>query len=90
VSPWGGCRIAGSFTQIQHYVAPNLGCSPDGVLTTESVRDALGALRRPRADLHVGACARIFDQPVDGVWVTDQFGVVADLAVPTRTPTVVS
>jgi endonuclease/exonuclease/phosphatase family metal-dependent hydrolase len=32
--------------------------------------------------LHVGACARIFDQPVDGVWATDHFGVVADLAVP--------
>jgi endonuclease/exonuclease/phosphatase family metal-dependent hydrolase len=40
--------------------------------------------------LEVAACARIFDQPVDGVWATDHFGVVADLAVPTSTPTVIS
>jgi endonuclease/exonuclease/phosphatase family metal-dependent hydrolase len=40
--------------------------------------------------LDVAACVRIFDQPVDGVWATDHFGVAADLAVPTRTPTVVS
>jgi endonuclease/exonuclease/phosphatase family metal-dependent hydrolase len=40
--------------------------------------------------LDVAACARIFDQPLDGVWATDHFGVVANLAVPTRTPTVVS
>jgi endonuclease/exonuclease/phosphatase family metal-dependent hydrolase len=40
--------------------------------------------------LDVVACARIFDQPVDSVWATDHFGVVADLAVPTRTPTVIS
>ncbi|HZD70939.1 MAG TPA: hypothetical protein VFA45_19190 [Actinomycetes bacterium] len=33
--------------------------------------------------LDVAACARIFDQPVDGVWASDHFGVVADLAVPT-------
>jgi len=27
---------------------------------------------------------RIFDEPVDGVWASDHFGVVADLALPTR------
>jgi endonuclease/exonuclease/phosphatase family metal-dependent hydrolase len=40
--------------------------------------------------LDVAACRRIFDQPVDGVWATDHFGVAADLVVPPRTPTVVS
>lgn len=25
---------------------------------------------------------RIFDQPVDGVWASDHFGLVADLALP--------
>jgi endonuclease/exonuclease/phosphatase family metal-dependent hydrolase len=34
--------------------------------------------------LEVSACARIFDEPVDGVWASDHFGVAADLAVPTR------
>jgi hypothetical protein len=33
--------------------------------------------------LDVRACKRIFDKPVDGVWASDHFGVVADLAVPT-------
>ena len=32
--------------------------------------------------LDIAACARIFDQPVDGVWASDHFGVVAELAVP--------
>lgn len=34
--------------------------------------------------LEISACARIFDEPVDGVWASDHFGLVADLAVPTR------
>jgi endonuclease/exonuclease/phosphatase family metal-dependent hydrolase len=34
--------------------------------------------------LEVSTCARIFDEPIDGVWASDHFGVVADLAVPTR------
>lgn len=34
--------------------------------------------------LGVRACERIFDEPVDGVWASDHFGVVADLAVPPR------
>jgi hypothetical protein len=33
--------------------------------------------------LAVTTCARLFDRPVDGVWASDHFGVVADLAVPT-------
>jgi endonuclease/exonuclease/phosphatase family metal-dependent hydrolase len=40
--------------------------------------------------LEVAWCARTFDQPVDSVWASDHFGVVADLAVPAATPTVVS
>lgn len=40
--------------------------------------------------LDVAACARIFDQPLDGVWATDHFGVVADLALPKATPGVSS
>ncbi|MBG0561375.1 endonuclease/exonuclease/phosphatase family protein [Actinoplanes aureus] len=30
--------------------------------------------------LRVTGCRRVFDQPVDGVWASDHFGVVADLA----------
>jgi endonuclease/exonuclease/phosphatase family metal-dependent hydrolase len=36
--------------------------------------------------LAVSECTRIFDEPVDGVWASDHFGVVADLAVPTARP----
>ena len=32
--------------------------------------------------LEVTACERIFDKPVYGVWASDHFGVVADLAIP--------
>ena len=32
--------------------------------------------------LDVKACARIFEKPVDGVWGSDHFGLVADLAQP--------
>lgn len=32
--------------------------------------------------LEISSCARIFDEPIDGVWASDHFGVVADLAVP--------
>jgi endonuclease/exonuclease/phosphatase family metal-dependent hydrolase len=34
--------------------------------------------------LEVSSCARIFDEPIDGVWASDHFGVVADLAVPAQ------
>jgi hypothetical protein len=37
--------------------------------------------------LVVTACERIFDKPVDGVWASDHFGVVADLAIPGLSPT---
>jgi endonuclease/exonuclease/phosphatase family metal-dependent hydrolase len=34
--------------------------------------------------LEISVCARIFDDPINGVWASDHFGLVADLAVPTR------
>jgi endonuclease/exonuclease/phosphatase family metal-dependent hydrolase len=34
--------------------------------------------------LQVRDCRRIFDEPVDGVWASDHFGVVADLTLPDR------
>lgn len=36
--------------------------------------------------LSVQRCDRVLDQPVDGVWASDHFGVVADLAVPDHPP----
>jgi hypothetical protein len=32
--------------------------------------------------LDIAACARIFDEPIDGVWASDHFGLIADLAKP--------
>jgi endonuclease/exonuclease/phosphatase family metal-dependent hydrolase len=37
--------------------------------------------------LEVTSCERIFDEAVDGVWASDHFGVVADLAIPGTSPT---
>ncbi len=34
--------------------------------------------------LDIAACDRIFDTPVEGVWASDHFGLVADLAMPER------
>jgi endonuclease/exonuclease/phosphatase family metal-dependent hydrolase len=34
--------------------------------------------------LEITACERIFDQPHDGVWASDHFGVYADLEIPSR------
>jgi endonuclease/exonuclease/phosphatase family metal-dependent hydrolase len=34
--------------------------------------------------LEIARCERIFDRPVDGVWASDHFGVVADLRLPNR------
>lgn len=34
--------------------------------------------------LHVERCERMFTQPVDGVWASDHFGLVADLSLPAR------
>jgi endonuclease/exonuclease/phosphatase family metal-dependent hydrolase len=44
-----------------------------------------------RADAHgptlqVLACARLLDHAVDGVWASDHFGVVADVALPDHPP----
>jgi hypothetical protein len=36
--------------------------------------------------LQIVGCARIFDEPVGGVWASDHFGVVADLAAPRPAP----
>jgi hypothetical protein len=33
--------------------------------------------------LDVSSCERIFDEPVDGVWASDHFGVVAELSAQT-------
>jgi endonuclease/exonuclease/phosphatase family metal-dependent hydrolase len=38
--------------------------------------------------LDIVACERIFEAPVDGVWASDHFGVVADLAVAPPEPMV--
>lgn len=34
--------------------------------------------------LDIAACARIFDESINGVWASDHFGLVADLAIPTH------
>ena len=39
---------------------------------------------RGQPTLSISACERIFDQPVDGVWGSDHFGVMVDLALPPR------
>jgi hypothetical protein len=36
--------------------------------------------------LEIRSCCRVFAEPVDGVWASDHFGVLADLAVPGRRP----
>jgi endonuclease/exonuclease/phosphatase family metal-dependent hydrolase len=36
--------------------------------------------------LQVTSCARVLDEPVGGVWASDHFGVVADLALPGHPP----
>ena len=32
--------------------------------------------------LAISACERIFDEPREGVWASDHFGVIAELSVP--------
>jgi endonuclease/exonuclease/phosphatase family metal-dependent hydrolase len=34
--------------------------------------------------LDISACARIFDEPINGVWASDHFGLIADLAMPVK------
>jgi endonuclease/exonuclease/phosphatase family metal-dependent hydrolase len=41
---------------------------------------------RHGALLKVLSCDRFLDQPVDGVWASDHYGVVADLAIPSHAP----
>ena len=36
--------------------------------------------------LHVADCRRVFDEPVDGTWASDHFGVLARLQVPAHPP----
>ncbi len=36
--------------------------------------------------LDITACSLAFDTPVEGIWPSDHFGVVADLSVPARAP----
>jgi endonuclease/exonuclease/phosphatase family metal-dependent hydrolase len=36
--------------------------------------------------LNVTECFRVFDRPVDGIWASDHFGVVADFEVPEHPP----
>ncbi|HEV2873319.1 MAG TPA: hypothetical protein VG409_18105, partial [Actinomycetota bacterium] len=36
--------------------------------------------------LAVADCRLAFDQPVEGVWASDHYGVVADLELPRRRP----
>lgn len=33
--------------------------------------------------LEISSCTRLFDEPVDGVWASDHFGLVANLSLPT-------
>ncbi|MBQ0990951.1 endonuclease/exonuclease/phosphatase family protein [Micromonospora sp. PSH03] len=37
-------------------------------------------------NLAVAYCQRVFDEPVDGVWASDHFGVLADLRLPDHPP----
>jgi endonuclease/exonuclease/phosphatase family metal-dependent hydrolase len=32
--------------------------------------------------MDIAACTRIFDEPINGVWASDHFGLIADLAMP--------
>ena len=43
--------------------------------------DPIGSLLFGTA-LDIAACERIFDEPVNGIWASDHFGLVADLAHP--------
>lgn len=40
--------------------------------------------------LAISSCARIFNEPTDGVWASDHFGLVAQLEAPTRSAAALS
>ncbi|NEE00388.1 endonuclease/exonuclease/phosphatase family protein [Phytoactinopolyspora halotolerans] len=40
--------------------------------------------------LPIGSCERTFDEPVDGIWASDHFGVVVTVLAPSATPRRVS
>jgi endonuclease/exonuclease/phosphatase family metal-dependent hydrolase len=75
-----------------HPVDPGHTFSPDNPLVVSSDNWPLELGRRidyvmvrcgdHGPTLKVRACERIFEEPVDGVWASDHFGVVADLAIP--------
>jgi endonuclease/exonuclease/phosphatase family metal-dependent hydrolase len=37
-------------------------------------------------DLDVTDCSRVFDQPIEGTWASDHFGVMARLSLPDHPP----
>ena len=67
-----------------HTFTPDNPLVADGTWPLERGRRIDHVLVRCRdhgPSLDITACARTFDQPVGGVWASDHFGVVADLAV---------
>ncbi|WP_189871678.1 hypothetical protein [Streptomyces bluensis] len=36
--------------------------------------------------LRVGLCGQVFSEPVEGVWASDHYGLVADLLLPGHQP----
>jgi endonuclease/exonuclease/phosphatase family metal-dependent hydrolase len=66
-----------------HTFTPETPLIADGTWPLERGRRIDYVLVRCRdhgPSLEITACARTFDRPVDGVWGSDHFGVVADLA----------
>jgi endonuclease/exonuclease/phosphatase family metal-dependent hydrolase len=83
--------------QHTHAEAPGHTFTPDNPMVAEGtwplergrrIDYILVRCRDHGPSLDITACARTFDQPVDGVWASDHFGVVADLTVPPPEPTV--
>jgi endonuclease/exonuclease/phosphatase family metal-dependent hydrolase len=75
-----------------HADAPGHTFTPENVLTTTAeagdwelelgrrIDYILVRCRDHGPTLHVDACRRLLDAPVDGVWASDHFGVTADLS----------
>ena len=65
--------MGGSWTDRRQVIAEGIQTlDPDLMAFQEAVKDADPTL--PIID-----CRLAFDQPVDGIWASDHFGVVADL-----------